>query len=179
MSDPLPLADQLEALLFAAPTAAAPAQLAAALDVTPRQVEKALQELEARYTGGIRLQRFRGRVQLTTAPAAAPAIERFLGLEAAAKLSRAALETLAVVAYQSPVTRPQVDAVRGVNSDSVLKNLLHSGLVEEAGRAEAPGRPILYTITPEFLQHFGLNSLDELPPLDTEQSTMSREQPEP
>ena len=82
------------------------------------------------------------------------------------RLSRAALEALAIVAYQQPVTRPGVDAVRGVNSDGVIKSLLSKGLLQEAGRAEGPGRPILYGTTPQFLQHFGLNSLSELPLLN-------------
>jgi segregation and condensation protein B len=129
-------------------------------------VEKGLAELQVRYNqGGLRLQRHQGRVQLTTAPEAAQLVERFLGLEATSRLSRAALETLAMIAYQQPVTRPQIDAVRGVNSDGVLKSLLNKGLIQEAGRAERPGRPILYSTTPDFLQHFGLNSLEELPPL--------------
>ena len=160
---------RLEALLFTSPAAATITQLATALETTPREVEKSLESLEIRYqSGGLRVQRFRGRIQLTTAPETAEDVERFLGLEANTRLSRAALEALAVVAYQQPVTRPQVDAIRGVNSDSVLRTLLHHGLIEEAGRAEAPGRPILYALTPEFLQHFGLNSLEDLPPLDGE-----------
>lgn len=168
-SPKIDLQARLEALLFAAPAATSPAQLAQALEVTPREIEKALDDLEARYAdGGLRIQRFRGRVQLTTAAETAEDIEKFLGLEANSRLSRAALETLAVVAYQQPVTRPQIDSIRGVNSDSVLKTLLSFGLIEEAGRAEAVGRPILYTLTSEFMQHFGLNSLDELPPLDGE-----------
>jgi len=114
----------------------------------------------------LRLQRHAGRVQLTTAPEAAELIERFLGLEATSRLSRAALETLAIIAYQQPVTRPQVDAVRGVNSEGVMKSLLGKGLVQEVGRTEGPGRPILYGTSLEFLQHFGLNSLMELPPLN-------------
>jgi segregation and condensation protein B len=93
-------------------------------------------------------------------------VERFLGLEASSRLSRAALETLAIILYRQPVTRPQIDAVRGVNSDGVLKSLLLKGLAQEVGRAEAPGRPILYSATPECLQYFGLSSLSELPPLD-------------
>jgi len=165
----IPLEARLEALLFTSPAAATVSQLATALETTPREVEKALESLEARYmAGGLRVQKFRGKIQLTTAPETAEDVERFLGLEANTRLSRAALEALAVVAYQQPVTRPQVDAIRGVNSDSVLRTLLHHGLIEEAGRAEAPGRPILYGLTPEFLQHFGLNSLEDLPPLDGE-----------
>lgn len=161
----------LEALLFVAPGAATPAQLAAALELTTPEIERGLDELESLYRAaiparGLRLQRYRGRVQLTTTPAAASAVERFLGLEASSRLSRAALETLAIILYRQPVTRPQIDAVRGVNSDGVLKSLLLKGLAQEVGRAEAPGRPILYSTTPECLQYFGLSSLSELPPLD-------------
>jgi segregation and condensation protein B len=161
------LSARLEALLFAAPAAATAVQLAQALEITVRELESAADELDRRYVdGGLRLQRFRGRFQLTTSPDAAGDVERFLGLEASSRLSRAALEALAVVAYQQPVTRPQIDSVRGVNSDTVLKTLLSHGLIEEAGRAEAVGRPILYVLTPDFLRYFGLNSLEDLPPLD-------------
>ena len=104
-------------------------------------------------------------MQLTTAPELASIVEHFLGLEATTHLSRAALETLAIIAYQQPVTRPQVDSIRGVNSDGMMKSLLSKGLVQESGRADGPGRPILYSTTPEFLQHFGLSSIIELPPL--------------
>jgi segregation and condensation protein B len=153
-------------MLFVAAEPAALAQLAAALDVTSSVVERGLKELEdALRTRGLRLQRNAGRVQLTTAPELAELVERFLGLEAVSHLSRAALETLAIIAYQQPVTRPQVDALRGVNSDGMMKSLLSKGLVQEAGRTDGPGRPILYSTTPEFLQHFGINSIMELPPL--------------
>lgn len=156
----------LEALLFVAPGAVPPAQLASALDLPVKEVEDGLKTLEAYFSSrGIRLQWHMGRVQLTTAPEAAALVERFLGLEATSRLSRAALETLAIIAYQQPVTRPEIDAIRGVNSDGVLKSLLSKGLISEAGRAERPGRPILYTTTSDFLGHFGLSSLTELPPL--------------
>lgn len=112
-------------------------------------------------------------MQLTTSPDTAADIERFLGLESTSKLSRAALEALAIIAYQQPVTRPEIDAIRGVSSDGVLKSLLSKGLVQEVGRADRPGRPILYVTTSDFLQHFGLNSLEELPPLSTELSMPS------
>jgi segregation and condensation protein B len=160
------LLNLLEALLFVAPGAVAPLQLATALDIQVKEVEDGLKELEIQYfTRGIRMQWHAGRVQLTTAPETAPLIERFLGLEATSRLSRAALETLAIIAYQQPVTRPEIDAIRGVNSDGVLKSLLSKGLIQEAGRAERAGRPILYQTTSDFLGHFGLNSLKDLPPL--------------
>jgi segregation and condensation protein B len=165
---------RLEALLFVAPGAISPDQLAGALDLSISEVVQGLAELEALYLAdsqvrGLRLQRHLGRVQLTTAADTAPLIEKFLGLEATSRLSRAGLETLAIIAYQQPVTRPQIDAIRGVNSDGVLKSLLSKGLIQEVGRAEAPGRPILYSTTPEFLQYFGMNTLQELPPLNLDE----------
>ncbi len=162
----LPLSEKLEALLFVAAEPVTTSQLAEALDVSASVVERGLNELDASLSSrGLRLQRHAGRVQLTTAPQLAELIERFLGLEATTHLSRAALETLAIVAYQQPVTRPQIDSIRGVNSDSMMKSLLSKGLILESGRADGPGRPILYSTTPEFLQHFGLNSILEMPPL--------------
>jgi segregation and condensation protein B len=167
---------RLEALLFVAPGPVNPSQLASVLEVPAGEIEKGLAQLEADFRQrGLRLQRNGNNVQLTTAPELAFIIERYLGLEMASHLSRAALETLAIVAYQQPVTRPQIDSIRGVNSDGVLKSLLSKGLVQEAGRAEGPGRPILYTTTADFLGHFGLNSLAELPPLEIE-SARSDEQ---
>ncbi len=162
----LSLSAQLEALLFVSGEPVALAQLAAALDVALSVIERGLNELDASLsTRGLKLQRHAGRVQMTTAPQLAELIERFLGLEATTHLSRAALETLAIIAYQQPVTRPQIDAIRGVNSDSMMKSLLHKNLILESGRADGPGRPFLYSTTPEFLQHFGLNSILEMPPL--------------
>jgi segregation and condensation protein B len=172
----------LEALLFVAPGPVTSTQLASALEITVRAVDEALAELEAYYARAgraLRLQRLHGRVQLTTAPETGGLVERFLGLEATSRLSQAALEVLAIVAYRRPVTRPQVDAIRGVNSDGALKSLLSKGLLQEVGRSSSPGRPILYSITPEFLQHFGLGSLDELPPLDNEPSEGSDVQTDP
>ena len=167
----LPLSVKLEAMLFVAAEPVTTAQLAAALDVSNSVVERGLNELDASLASrGLRMQRHAGRVQLTTAPELAELIERFLGLEATSHLSRAALETLAIIAYQQPVTRPQIDAIRGVNSDSMMKSLLNKGLILESGRADGPGRPILYSTTPEFLQHFGLNSILEMPPLAAPES---------
>ncbi len=169
--DELSLPAQIEALLFIAVEPVTPGQIASTLEVTSTKVTRALDELDASLrTRGLRLQRHSGRVQLTTAPETSAAIERFLGLEATTRLSRAALETLSIIAYQQLVTRPQVDSIRGVNSDGVLRSLLSKGLIEEGGRAEGPGRPILYVTTPEFLGHFGLNSLTDLPPLGVEEN---------
>lgn len=165
----LSIAASVEGLLFVADAPVSVGRLAEALDVTPSQVEQALAELETSYAErGLRLQRSGSRVQLITAPEVASYIERFLGLEARTQLSRAALETLAIIVYRQPVTRPEVEVIRGVGSDSVLRTLLSVGLVEEVGRAPTVGRPILYGTTFEFLQHFGLRGLEELPPLESE-----------
>jgi segregation and condensation protein B len=159
----------VEAVLFVAPGPVEVSQLAASLSVSPQEVESSLELLAKRYDArGLSLQRHRGRVQLTSSPRFAPDIERFLELETTARLTKAALEVLAVVAYQQPTTRPQIDDVRGVNSDTVLHTLLRYGLIEEVGRSDAPGRPILYATTPDFLHYFGLRSMKDLPPLDPE-----------
>lgn len=160
----------LESLLFVASGPVTPARLAAALEVTPGEVQALLRELEAGYGArGLRLQWSGGMVQLTTAAEASAHIERFLGLEVTTRLSPAALEVLAIVAYLQPVTRPHIDQLRGVNSDGALRSLLSKGLVEEVGRLEKPGRPILYGTTPEFLQSFGLNGIADLPQMDEEE----------
>jgi segregation and condensation protein B len=157
---------RIEALLFVAASPVAVAQLAEALEQKPQEIEAGLRSLDEDYkqARGLSLQWHAGRVQLTTAPQLSGEVEKFLGLEATARLSRAALEALAIIAYRQPVTRPSVDAIRGVNSDGVMKSLLNKGLVQEVGRSEGPGRPILYGTTVEFLQHFGLSSLAELTP---------------
>ncbi len=134
-----------------------------------REVEKSLEELDRLYVNrGIRLQRVSRSIQLITAPEISTDVQRFLDLEETSRLSRAALEVLAIIAYQEPVTRPQIDAVRGVNSDSVMRTLLRHGLVDEVGRTDGPGRPFIYATTSDFLNHFGLTSIEELPPLNLE-----------
>jgi segregation and condensation protein B len=157
---------RVEALLYVSPSPVTIGNLANALGVSNQRVKQALENLAVEYQQrGIRLQFHQSEVQLTTAPELAPDIERFLNLESVTRLTRAALEVLAIIAYQQPVTRPQIDSIRGVNSDSVLRTLLRHGLIEDAGRSDGPGRPILYTTTSEFLQHFGLSTLHELPQL--------------
>lgn len=159
----------MEAVLFVAPGPVEISQLATTLEVSPQEVEASLELLAEGYAArGLSLQHHRSRVQLTSSPKFATDIERFLELETTARLTKAALEVLAVIAYQQPTTRPQIDDVRGVNSDTVLHTLLRYGLIEEVGRSDAPGRPILYATTPDFLHYFGLRSMEDLPPLDPE-----------
>ncbi len=154
----------IEAMLFVAGEPVTARELAAVLNVKTHAVEEAIRELSNGYSSrGLAVQESRGRYQLTTASVMSEVVESFLGLETSSKLSRAALETLTIVAYQQPITRPRIDSFRGVNSDGVIRTLVSKGLVEEVGRADSPGRPVFYATSDEFLQHFGLNSIRELP----------------
>ncbi|HEY6411696.1 MAG TPA: SMC-Scp complex subunit ScpB, partial [Ktedonobacteraceae bacterium] len=142
------------------------AELRKLLDIDEGNLAQGLQTLErdlVHYGRGIRLQRLGEQVQLVTAPENARYVAALLGLPMSAKLTTAAMETLAVITYRQPVTRSQIEAVRGVNSDRALANLIQHGLVAEVGRAQTVGRPMLFATTPEFLQQFGLTKLEELP----------------
>jgi segregation and condensation protein B len=167
----------VESLLFVAEHPVTVEDLATSLDAEPDDIELALQALSAEYQGrGIRLQRKGARVQLVSAPEAAAVVERFLGLETSGRLSTAALETLSIVAYRHPITRAQVEAIRGVDSTSVLRSLVRRGLLEEVGRAETVGRPILFGTTFEFLQQFGLENERELPDWEEIDSQLDKRQ---
>jgi segregation and condensation protein B len=156
----------IESILFVADEAVDVSLLAKALRRSTTDVEAALAELEDRCSlGGTRLQRAGDTVQLVTAPDAGPYVERFLGLESRQRLSGAALESLAIIAYKQPMTRAGVEQVRGVNSDGAIGSLIARGLVEEVGRAPGPGRPALLGTTLRFLEHFGLSKPEDLPPL--------------
>jgi len=171
----LSLLGALESLLFVSDGPVEATQIARALELDTDFVEALLRQLDDTYRSqqrGFRLMERNGRFQLVTAPAAAAIIETFLNLDMTARLSAPALETLAVVAYRQPVTRAQVEAVRGVDCTGILRSLLQRGLIEEVDRLDAPGRPMLYGVTDLFMQHFGLTSLQDLPPLavrETEQ----------
>lgn len=174
MNDTAPLTPEalLEALIFAAPHPVGVDELASATGLSSEEVEAALANLEADMaTRGLRLQHTRGHLQLVTAPEAATCIENLLGLDVTLRLTQASMETLAIVAYAQPVTRPQVESIRGVSSDSTLRTLLSAGLIQELGRAESLGRPILYGTTFEFLQQFGLERPEDLPPLQPSQAS--------
>lgn len=175
-----PTTKALEALLFAAPGLSSVEQLSQALNVSKSEVDQSLEALSAHLTleHGLRLQKIKNQYQLITAPEHAEMIEKFLGLEVTSRLTQAALEVLAIVAYKQPTTRPEIDSIRGVNSDGVVKSLLAKGLIEELGRSEAIGRPILYGVTNEFFQHFGLESLDQLPTVDLEGLFAAKPSPE-
>ena len=160
----------LEAYLFVAAEPVRPAEAARPLGLEAAAVEEALEDLVnayARRAGGLHIVRLAGGYQMATRPHLSEDIARLLAAPGGkARLSRPALETLAIIAYQQPVTQAEVEAVRGVNVDGVLKTLAERGLIREEGRKPVPGRPILYVTTPDFLHHFGLNTLDDLPPLE-------------
>jgi segregation and condensation protein B len=158
----------LEALLFVAERPLARREIAQLAGVDRDAVDARIGDLEVSLAArGIRLVISGDRVELATAPEAGRLIGRYVGADAT-RLSPAALETLAIVAYRQPVTKGAVERIRGVDSDYTLRALLHRRLVVELGRAETPGRPYLYGTDFEFLERFGIASLDELPPLDAQ-----------
>lgn len=156
----------VETLVFVSEGPVSIQSLTSALEQDESAIESALAALTDDYRQrGIRLQRTRDRVQLVSAPEAASYVQKLLGLDDSARLSSAGLETLAIIAYRQPVTRPQIEAIRGVNCDGVIHNLLMRGLIEEIGRLDTVGHPIQYGTTFEFLQYFGLENVNDLPPL--------------
>jgi segregation and condensation protein B len=158
----------LEALFFVSDEPLTTSVIAQALDVDRREAEELCERLAGRLddrAAGVVLRNVGGGWRLFTHPDTASEVERFVLSSRQARLTKAALETLAIVAYKQPVTRHQVSSIRGVNSDGVLRALQDKGLIEEAGREETPGRPILYATTPTFLERLGLPSLASLPSL--------------
>ena len=156
----------LEVLLLAAEEPLGPAALARATGVGERSVRSGLERLADDYEArGLRVQEEAGRYQLVTSPDYAPYVARLLGDESTERLSRAALETLTIVAYRQPCTRGEVEAIRGVNSDRIVASLEQRGLIENVGMARSPGRPRLYRPAPRFYEHFGLLGPSGLPPL--------------
>jgi segregation and condensation protein B len=155
----------LEGLLFVAERPLTRREIATLAGVDRQTVDARLGDLEVTLRGrGIRLLVSDDRVEIATAPEAGALVARYVGTDAI-RLSPAALETLAIVAYRQPVTRAAVERIRGVDSDYTIRALLHRRLIVELGRAETPGRPFLYGTGFDFLERFGLASLDELPPL--------------
>jgi len=155
-----------ESLLFVAGRPLDYTELRKLLDVNDTRLARVLEILSEQLESqgrGIRVQRLETQVQLVTAPENARYIAALLGLPMTAKLTTAAMETLAVISYRQPMTRAQIEAVRGVNSDRALASLIQHGLVAEIGRAQTVGRPALFATTADFLQQFGLTTLAELP----------------
>ena len=161
------LAALIEALLLVAAEPPSIGELAAAAEVEPDRLERALQLLNARESRGVIVQRHGDRVQLTTAARFSGAVRSFLGVDREVRLSSASLETLAIVAYQQPVTRAEIESLRGVDCSGVISTLHARSLIEPVSRLTSVGNPIQYCTTVEFLEHFGLRSLDNLPSLGT------------
>jgi segregation and condensation protein B len=164
----LPLPALCEALLFVAAAPLTVAELAQACETPAEEVAAALNELTGeleRAGRGLRVQQHDERYALVSAPLAGRAVARLLGLSRTERLSAAALETLAIVAYRGPVTRGEIEAIRGVDSSGVLQTLQAREMIESIGRRPTVGSPLEYAVTPAFLRHFGLTSLGELPPL--------------
>ena len=155
----------LEAVLFVADAPIEVSALARTINAPRSEVSDALDELaEACRDRGVRLQRTGDLVQLVSAPRTAAYVERFLGLEHP-PLTNASLETLAIIAYRQPITRAGIESVRGVDCDGPIRTLMARGLVEDIGRAPVIGRPTLFGTTVRFLEYFGLEKPDDLPPL--------------
>jgi segregation and condensation protein B len=159
---------QLEGLLFVAERPLARAEIAQLAGVDRDTVDARIGDLEVTLTGsGIRLVASEDSVELASAPEAGRLIARYVGADAP-RLSGPSLETLAIVAYRQPCTRATIERIRGVDSEYTVRTLLHRRLIVELGRSDAPGRPIRYGTGFEFLERFGLTSLEELPPLEPE-----------
>jgi segregation and condensation protein B len=142
-------------------------QLREVLGASDEVVREVIAELVRIYEGrGLQIQQIAGGYQLATRPEFAAYVQRFLGLERREPLTRASLETLAIIAYRQPVTRAEIEAVRGVRCEHVLERLGELALIRELGRRPTLGRPILYGTTEAFLRHFGLKDLNDLPPLE-------------
>jgi len=169
----------LEALLFIAERPLSRREIGVLAGVDRATVDERLGDLEVALAGrGVRLVLSGDRVELATAPDAGALIARYVGADAV-RLSPAALETLAIIAYRQPATKAAIERIRGVDSDYTVRTLLHRRLVVELGRSEAPGRPILYGTGFEFLERFGITTLDDLPPLDLDIASRLVDGPDP
>ena len=158
----------IEAILFVSGESVGVPELAQALGLSEMETMHAVEALQREYesqTRGIALKRYGDRLKLETRAEYAPYVERLLQPVQRQSLSQAAMETLAVIAYHQPTTKGDVEQVRGVKCDYSVQSLLHKGLIQEVGRKEALGRPILYATTDQFLEHFGISDVRELPPL--------------
>jgi segregation and condensation protein B len=157
------LVGHLIALLFVADGPVSVDTAAHVLDVQRVVLEELISTVQLAPPPGLLLQRVDGHIALSTAPASSRYVERLLGSPEIARLSRAALEVLALVAYRQPITRTEIDAIRGVSSDSAVATLVARGLIEEVGRRDTVGHPVLFGTSMEFLRYVGIASLAELP----------------
>lgn len=175
------LEGRVEAILFVSGEAVRVDEMAKALGVSMLEIESALNTLRDDYDfnqRGFMLRRFGHQVQLATRALYADDVVRMLQPVQKQSLSQAAMETLAVVAYKQPVTKAEIEQIRGVKCDYSVQSLMNKNLITEVGRKEALGRPILYGTTEEFLSHFGITSLSELPPMPEQASEEEQRDPE-
>jgi len=167
----------IESILFVADD---PVEITSLARVAGRREAEIVAAVEAiaseSHHRGLRIQRTGAAVQMVTAPEATPFVEQFLGVDEDHRVSHAALETLAIIAYKQPISRQVIEAIRGVNCDRALASLKARSLVTEIGRAPTAGRPYLYGTTFRFLEYFGLENPEDLPPLPQEQGTRDKEQ---
>lgn len=167
----------LEALIFASDEPLPVSEAVEVLEAREEEVLAAIEELRADHearSSGLRLEQVAGGLRLATRPEVASFLHRLARLRRKRRLSVAALETLAVIAYRQPITGPEIQEIRGVNPEGALKTLLERRLVKVSGRKKVVGRPLLYSTTRDFLMHFGLNTLDDLPAMEEFEKILAR-----
>lgn len=163
----------IEAILFLSEEQVGVSKIAGVLSISDDEVETLVRELKddlAKSDRGLQVFEAAGGYQMGTIPELAPLLERAFSEDVSSNLSGAALEALAIIAYKQPVTRIEIESIRGVRCEHILENLLKRKLIKISGRREGPGRPLLYCTTPDFLKYFGLMDLGDLPPLEFEQN---------
>ncbi len=169
----------IQALLFTTDKPLTAQVIAAAADIQPKEVEEAVDRINIRLresNSPVMIKQVAGGYEFLTLPEYAPYIKKLYKNRFLARLSKPAMEVLAIIAYKQPITKQEVEVIRGVNSDGVYHTLLERKLIKIAGRKESPGRPLLYGTTKEFMQYLGINSLEELPKLDEIKSILEKEE---
>ena len=168
----------IEALLFLSEEPVNTARIANVISTTEEDAERLVREVQNEFSAdrrGLKVFEIAGGYQMGTLPELAPFLEKAFSEDVSSNLSTAALEALAIIAYKQPVTRIEIESIRGVRSEHVLENILKRKLIRISGRKEGPGRPLLYSTTPDFLKYFGLMDLEDLPPLEDEAGEISTE----
>ncbi len=171
----------LESILFIAGEPLTIEALKKILEIGESEIERLVKELVSEYSlknSGLLIVEVAGGVQMVTNPASAPYVKKLLATTIPTRLSQQSLETLSIIAYKQPIIKAEIEAIRGVNSDGVVRTLLERKLIKILGRKEVPGRPLMYGTTKEFLQYFGLKDLSELPTLKEFEGTEDAEEPE-
>ena len=175
------LENKLEALLFVSGDGVEISEIIDKWQVTDKQIDKAFEKLKERFNEnfGIKIIKYKNKLQLCSNPEFADEISLVLNPIRERNLSKATLETIAIIAYKQPITRVDIDEIRGVKSDRAIVTLMEKNLIKDCGRLDVPGRPILYSTTDEFLRYFNLESIKELPNLDSFYTANTEEETEP